>query len=312
MAQCASCLILLLLLVGPRPIGSSHVELLQHRLELTSTLGIEREALTWVHIPKCGSSFLNTLVNMPGFCPAWPAATPLTTLDNESFLDVFYGLCPSLCDERKLHCNKVDHECLGEDYYGRAGSYVAMFRQPEQRLLSLYTFFWPDASGHPEEVGWTMGRLPRPPLKDFLLHFQGLMAYQLTAEGDLAPKPQNVSASELHLPELPSRTLAMGREAAKRVRDGFAFVGLTEQWDLSICLFHAMFGGPCLALDFKNTRPTEKKSADFYDTTSLQGWKDEVDHLVYQAALEVFSQNLLRYNVTPESCRLNCFGPASA
>ena len=26
---------------------------------------------------------------------------------------------------------------------------------------------------------------------------------------------------------------------------GFAFVGLTELYDLSICLFHAMHGGPC-------------------------------------------------------------------
>ena len=45
-------------------------------------------------------------------------------------------------------------------------------------------------------------------------------------------------------------TLEVAQEAAKRVREGFAFVGITEEWDLSACLFHEMFGGDCHAWDF--------------------------------------------------------------
>ena len=34
-----------------------------------------------------------------------------------------------------------------------------------------------------------------------------------------------------------------------------AFVGLTDYWTESICLFHAMFGGNITAHEFTNTRP---------------------------------------------------------
>jgi hypothetical protein len=35
---------------------------------------------------------------------------------------------------------------------------------------------------------------------------------------------------------------------------GFAFVGLTELYDLSICLFHAMHGGPCSMVTLVGSR----------------------------------------------------------
>ena len=35
----------------------------------------------------------------------------------------------------------------------------------------------------------------------------------------------------------------------------FAFVGLTEEWDLSVCLFHRMFGGECHVREFLDVRP---------------------------------------------------------
>jgi hypothetical protein len=43
-------------------------------------------------------------------------------------------------------------------------------------------------------------------------------------------------------------------EAERRLRTGLAFVGITEHWDLSICLFHAMFGGVPRPGSFANTR----------------------------------------------------------
>ena len=32
--------------------------------------------------------------------------------------------------------------------------------------------------------------------------------------------------------------------------------GITDEWDSSICLFHAMYGGRQLPIEFQNTRPT--------------------------------------------------------
>ena len=35
-----------------------------------------------------------------------------------------------------------------------------------------------------------------------------------------------------------------------------AFVGLLEEWEKTICLFHASFGGPLFAAELMNVRPT--------------------------------------------------------
>ena len=43
-------------------------------------------------------------------------------------------------------------------------------------------------------------------------------------------------------------------EAKRRLQSGLAFVGLVEHWELSICLFHAMFGGTAREAQFANTR----------------------------------------------------------
>lgn len=40
-------------------------------------------------------------------------------------------------------------------------------------------------------------------------------------------------------------TLSDLRRAENRLRSGMAFVGLTEAWNASVCLFHAQHGGGC-------------------------------------------------------------------
>jgi len=45
-------------------------------------------------------------------------------------------------------------------------------------------------------------------------------------------------------------------EAKRRLTDSFAFIGLTDDWELSICLFHAEFGGDARNGEFHNTRNT--------------------------------------------------------
>lgn len=49
--------------------------------------------------------------------------------------------------------------------------------------------------------------------------------------------------------------------AKSRLRKAFAFVGLTEFWNLSICLFHAEFGGEVSPASFQNVRPSSRYDA---------------------------------------------------
>ena len=102
------------------------------------------------------------------------------------------------------------------------------------------------------------------------------------------------------------------KEASRRVKEGFAFVGLTEEWDMSICLFHKMFGGHCRAEEFMDIRPTSsaKDASVDYDTSELMGFHDDIDEVVYSAALEVFKTNIALYNVSQDSCR-SCFSVRS-
>merc|ERR1719469_93252 len=55
---------------------------------------------------------------------------------------------------------------------------------------------------------------------------------------------------------MPQKQIAMDR-----VRK-FKFVGLTSQWELSICLFHTMFGGTCLPVEFSNLRRGNYSAGD--------------------------------------------------
>jgi len=301
------------------------VELLQRKLLLSKAVPLSAALedalpLKWVHFPKAGSSFLNVLVNLPTFCPRLKANTSVRNHSSfgSDFLENFLEQCPALCDWTKFHCDVLPHECLGDRYEVRKGSLVGMFRQPEQRLLSafydernIWYFFGTPPFEDERSRNKSFVAPGPPPLDVWVQLFKGTAAYQLVASG--VPNPSSVNFHAIGNPwELPERTMDMAREAAKRVREGFAFVGITEQWDLSICLFHAMFGGPCLAVEFEDTRSTlaNKSAEDLYDTAPLQGFKDHVDGLVYQEALRVFSDNVQKYNVSFETCRHTCFGPA--
>ena len=61
-----------------------------------------------------------------------------------------------------------------------------------------------------------------------------------------------------------------------------------EEWDLSICLLHRMFGGDCLPSDFMDSRPTFSGDTTNheYNTSVLDGYDDPVDRLLYNGAKE--------------------------
>merc|ERR1719265_324845 len=96
--------------------------------------------------------------------------------------------------------------------------------------------------------------------------------------------------------------LSMAAIAKDRLQTGFSFVGLTEQWDISICLFSKMFNQACNSLQFENSRPTSGDNSTSYDTTILNGWTDPYDNELYNTATEIFEANLKKYDVSETSC----------
>lgn len=238
-------------------------------------------------------------------------------------------ICPSSLNVLLGACHTTamgDPVSYARDYLGHT---VALFRQPEQRLISGFN------GGH---HSWGCSRRPESVL-EYAVALQGCSVKMLTRVsggllGPVLPSPCTILAAE------PSWACGLSpREevcsnqspptdeetslAVARVKD-FVFVGITEEWDLSVCLFHVMFGGKCLRTDFiapPNSVTDNHQSiplpsqiekdneTGLYLTEALHGFTDKPDRYVYTEALRVFRERLEEYNVSRASCR-PCFEDA--
>jgi len=89
---------------------------------------------------------------------------------------------------------------------------------------------------------------------------------------------------------------------AVKIVQKIGYVGLTEHWELSMCLWHAMFGGECIASEFKTLRPgLERKHGKYYDESAFGEWFPD-DQILYEAAKKRVEQQMIAYNVNPHSC----------
>lgn len=274
-------------------------ELLQRSLEVETPhlRRLKASPMFWLHIPKCGTSFYNTVTHLPGMCPDLPVNLSMgdESVWGKCFETHFRALCPTLCDQKLLHCDwppTATHQFLVDSKYEEyKGHFVGLFRQPEQRLLSAYhddkDLFRSDPF-IPACSNETMTK--ELSMEEFIQRYASFETGQLVGT-------------------LINLTLADVPKAIERLEQGFAFVGLQEEWELSICLFHAKFGGPCLSVDFEDTRPSHGGKASLYDTSILNGWVDELDRPVYAKAKEIFERDLQKFGISHETCK-SCYDEA--
>jgi len=267
--------------------------------------------LIWLHVPKTGSSFLNTLVRLPDVCPEGAEL-----LGDQSFVEFdtnedlqFMGntTCPGLTGSIGGHV-QVGLTFDGGDYDGHG---VTMLRQPEQRVISGFLHLpsvmeranaihglAPFRGWHPVDGCTTRMLVDEVP--DNFGRSDAATACWGRIDSSQVEQPRALSVADVE-------------EAQARLRR-FAFVGIQEEWHLSICLIHAMFGGECSAVEFENTRQGQQAESVFaapepYDTSVLDGWVDESDRAVYGTGLEIFHALCSAHGVTMDSC-LPCFRSA--
>merc|ERR1712217_621662 len=93
--------------------------------------------------------------------------------------------------------------------------------------------------------------------------------------------------------------------------DSYGFVGLTEEFSLSVCLWHVRFGGPCVAVEFLNQRKGR------HNVNGTRGYDASVisveakshlkrDREVYAKAKTRFWQDVQLYGISPEKCAKVC------
>lgn len=263
----------------------------------------------WVHIPKCGSTFLNSLMNLPGACNFDSTGiTPKTDIAG-----LFHGhrqdglkrpiirtACPG---SFSFDGDVATHSGIGSIYESVVkGHGLIMLRQPEQRILSGYyhrirnePHSWPL---------WHYGRSPKN-ATEYAKVVSGCAVKILTRRGyAIAQSHYSVDAPCGH------PTLAVTHEetqiAIHRLRAGFIFVGITEDWDMSICLFHMMVGGACHSSEFVNSNPGNRSSGGQYETSVLDGFTDIFDGALYEEAKRIYAENLQKYGVSASTCE-PCF-----
>ena len=191
-----------------------------------------REALFWIHVPKCGSSFINLLLLLCDGFPRCARMEPLDTLTD--FYNVYppWRYCTPTFPNRSAWVDR-GHDGMDSSLLARGRSGIIMLRQPESRLLSGYwqhpgrgappgpgMHFWREAGAPHSHANGT--RALHVSELEYAKALQGCAVRMLTRSGPLAcAKPPLPTDAEVAL-------------AVWRLRNHFAFVGLTERWAESI------------------------------------------------------------------------------
>ena len=156
-----------------------------------------------------------------------------------------------------------------EDWDQWQGHFVALFRDPRARVASAYNHFVMHNINH-TMVKHSNSSMIQHFLKIFAQVAQGTTTTMLS--GKQHPSPQWCEFNFAEAVANDTRCRGKCRTcvertpsardlqvAVERLRKGFAFVGLTEHFDLSVCLFHAMFGGDCRSVELANMRKGKYK-----------------------------------------------------
>ena len=234
------------------------------------------------HTPKCGSSF-------------------------EASIHIHGGRAHGMHDP--IANNATESE---------VGRFAMLFRHPEERMMSMYWwirqsytrccfpthFGWPSVAewqrvaNNIYQKGWPPNRILGP--------YVGCQAGMLLGHRCCSRHRYNSSMSDVI-------------NAAKARVDRLFFVGLTQEWLLSVCLFNYKMTGVryVTALQLRNCRPGSVERFNRMYNKSLERGvrfvlanltdhsmvkRDELDHAVYEHAVERFFRELHAYNISAASC----------
>mmetsp|Transcript_16189 Transcript_16189/g.47235 ORF Transcript_16189/g.47235 Transcript_16189/m.47235 type:complete len:329 (+) Transcript_16189:64-1050(+) len=236
------------------------------------------QSLAWLHVPSTGTSFANTLVTWA--CPGLPDTAVVQRAGDNSFVDDFMKKYQPLCQPGFKLCAK--HPPLGKrcnKVMDHRYSFVTMLRDPEQRLISSWY--------HHKRNCQDSIRGCLPNLETYVQTVKNCGTRLIVGKHCFGGEKEHYKKGD-------------NVTALRRLHEEFAFVGLTEEWDLSVCLFHAMFGGSCHRREFLNVRPGEyHKPGQLYDTRGIGDWQDR---RLYKAGTEIFWKSVAKYNVSRARC----------
>lgn len=254
-----------------------------------------RTFLLWIHVPKTGTSFSNTLIRWG--CPNHSPnifITPLKEIppDLPSSLSLksthtWDWLFHSRDGRAFLRTNCHHRLTSKNNRYSfnmhrpllslrEVENTVMFFRSPNQRLYSSYLHI---------NYHYNSSKPSRLTLPNFLSRPRFLSQHSKLLLGKDYRSPKLLTLRHSHI-------------VVHQIIPNLAFVGLTEHFQLSVRLFHAMFGGVPHRSQFDNVRPSIsriKRIVHAYDESEFNGWKDKVDEIVYEQAKKRFWKDICQH-----------------
>ena len=265
----------------------------------------ETHSFAWFHVPKTGSSFSYTLLH------AANASLPFDTEHPQNFTGAqrFHAQYPHTVWAPTMWPGSWGHTSVTTSEYGQwRGSFVGMFRDPLQRALSAYLYFAYSDTRHCGHL-WTFAR--------YFQRIKGTTVKQLAGQSTSGMECNILGRSLLHgrwvqcrEPSVlaPNVTVAMDRLAG-----GFMFVGLTDLYNLSVCLFHSIVPSPCREYEFFNNNRGSLHSDHMVQhvlhNLPSANLTDEFDQPLYDAAQQRFWADVRQHKLTPKSCARLCDQP---
>ena len=260
------------------------------------------EKICWIHVQKASSWIGDYLVlqNCPDIAHSFKAYRRKNKDDRSFIYDLlFQGKIQSyckvkFCPETFGFHNPYDVEKMGK------GTVVALFRHPMNRIISAYLYN--NEMMIPTGMPWD----ERYPIYNARTEGRYLPIYQyvqlpgMTGCQTKLTLGHNCGAGE--------KEIKVGKaemeKAKKRMREDFAFVGLTEYPIETEKLFRAMYGGvelihlqPQKIKYRENKKHTSLSHAELYTNLTSYNWKDPIDEEFYEEAKKIFFERCKLYKV---------------
>lgn len=243
--------------------------------------------IVYVHIPKCGSSFATLLVQYS--CPDYPKN--LTVQEPTFFIQE--NDVDRLCPGAFARFESGHAPLKPEEAVRTSGHTVTVLRNAQERIASGFLHHFHDCTEMENEYfnGKDATQVYSELFRDQDALDSALRRYFACVEGCATRMliglacggPRPLSGDEM-------------LQAATTLRH-FGFVGLTEDWDRTVRLWKAMFGGSYGDAVLTNNRPS--KHAVFKNSLRSRieqlGLHDTADSFIYDIARQWFHEKNQQY-----------------
>jgi len=283
----------------------------------------QAQPLAYLQIPANGV-IVRTLVSLPGVCPTWDSSEMIN--DTYQFLqEKAPTICPMI--NKLTGCVEGAGDDIGSsnfadapyrfqfETFAKGGHGVVMIRKPESRIAASYfqageSHVVKSLEGIMQEVNQTANssqmEMPAWPeynvsLKEHIAAMPpGYQVKMLTRGYNHCSDDASLEGQHHYEIFSPTPTSSDVELAKQKLRTEFPFVGIADEWELSMCLLHTTFGGACSPEDVLS-KPL--KALDSILSELHEGESDPYDTALYLEAKAIFKEQLTKFNLNDKTCQ---------